>query len=95
MVVVGSNTWTYNMDPMGIQGGEGRGGELKMESGNDLVQQYFCLISKYDDSSGGRLLHPCTQGKNERKSICQDAVMHLVEKKKGAVRVKGQDAEII
>jgi hypothetical protein len=29
MVVVGSNTWTYNMDPMGIQGGEGRGGELK------------------------------------------------------------------
>jgi len=53
-----------------------------MESGNDLVQQYFCLISKYDDSSGGRLLHPCTQGKNERKSTCQDAVMHLVEKKK-------------
>jgi hypothetical protein len=82
MVVVGSNTWTFNMDPMGIQGGEGRGGELKMESGNDLVQQYFCLTSKYDDSSDGHLLHPCTQGKNERKSICQDAVMHLVEKKK-------------
>jgi hypothetical protein len=53
-----------------------------MESGNDLVQQYFCLISKYDDSSDGHLLHPCTQGKNERKSICHASS----GKKKGAVR---------
>jgi len=77
----GSNRWTYNMDPMGIQGGEGRGGELKMESGNDLVQQYFCLIGKYDDSSDGHLLHPCTTRK-EREKIYMSGCCHASSGKK-------------